>query len=95
MATDPRDPDPSRTSGLEKGGGVRPGDTPPASDQLSGATSGQGRAASRPSSGRGPMIVALVFVALVVVSVLVYGVAQVSSYLSDDPVSSQTGSSSG
>lgn len=32
----PPDPDPARTPGLEPGGGVRPGDTPPESGQTSG-----------------------------------------------------------
>ncbi|NKQ57174.1 hypothetical protein HFP15_30315 [Amycolatopsis sp. K13G38] len=36
MTTPPPDPDPDRTPGLEPGGGVRPGDTPPDSGQTSG-----------------------------------------------------------
>lgn len=32
---DDTDPDPSNTPGLEPGGGVSPGDTPPASDTMS------------------------------------------------------------
>ncbi|SDM46877.1 hypothetical protein SAMN04488074_12213 [Lentzea albidocapillata subsp. violacea] len=36
MTATPPDPDPQRTPGLEPGGGVRPGDTPPESGQTSG-----------------------------------------------------------
>jgi hypothetical protein len=36
MTATPPDPDPQRTPGLEPGGGVRPGDTPPDSGQTSG-----------------------------------------------------------
>lgn len=36
MTATPPDPDPNRTPGLEPGGGVRPGDTPPESGQTSG-----------------------------------------------------------
>ncbi|MFF5986875.1 DUF6480 family protein [Prauserella flavalba] len=36
MTTPPPDPDPAWTPGLEEGGGVRPGDTPPESGQTSG-----------------------------------------------------------
>ncbi|GLY46547.1 DUF6480 family protein [Lentzea sp. NBRC 102530] len=36
MTATPPDPDPLRTPGLEPGGGVRPGDTPPESGQTSG-----------------------------------------------------------
>lgn len=35
MAVQPADPDPEEIPGLERGGGVAPGDTPPASDSMS------------------------------------------------------------
>lgn len=38
MTALPPDPDPKDTSGLEPGGGVRPGDTPPDSGQVSGVS---------------------------------------------------------
>ena len=95
MATDKRDPDPTRTPGIEPGGGVNPGETPPMSDSMSGAA--ENRSATPNQSppnggGRGPMIVALVFIGLITLAVLVYGIAEISSYLSDEPVSSETGS---
>jgi hypothetical protein len=34
---EPADPDPARTPGLEPGGGVAPGDTPPAAEQTTHA----------------------------------------------------------
>jgi hypothetical protein len=36
MTAEPPDPDPARTPGLEPGGGVAPGATPPESAQTSG-----------------------------------------------------------
>lgn len=56
------DPDPATTPGLEPGGGVRPGDTPPAE----GSTSGAGpRETYNPTRGwgKGPLIAILVVVA--------------------------------
>jgi hypothetical protein len=38
MTAQPPDPDPARTPGLEPGGGVAPGSTPPDSAQTSGVT---------------------------------------------------------
>ncbi|MDP9408031.1 MAG: DUF6480 family protein [Actinomycetota bacterium] len=93
MATDKRDPDPARTAGLEAGGGVQPGETPPNADQLSGAAGDRQKTPNKgPAIGnRTPMIITLVLIGLIVLSVLVYGIAEISSYLSDDPVSGETG----
>jgi hypothetical protein len=95
MATDKRDPDPARTPGLEAGGGVQPGETPPDADQLSGASGDRQRTPNKgPAIGnRTPMIITLVFIGLITLSVLVYGIAEISSYLSEEPVSGETGSS--
>ena len=95
MATDHRDPDPIRTPGLEPGGGVQPGDTPPDADQLSGAAGDRTKVPNQgPVTGnRIPMIITLVFIALITISVLVYGIATISAYLFDEPVSGETGSS--
>jgi hypothetical protein len=44
MTAQPPDPDPAQTSGLEPGGGVAPGSTPPDSAQTSGLSAPQPRA---------------------------------------------------
>ena len=41
MTAQPTDPDPARTPGLEPGGGVGPGETPPDSAQTSGLSEPQ------------------------------------------------------
>jgi hypothetical protein len=41
MTAQPPDPDPTQTSGLEPGGGVAPGSTPPDSAQTSGLSAPQ------------------------------------------------------
>ncbi|MGC4935175.1 DUF6480 family protein [Gordonia sp. DT30] len=57
-------PDPSQTPGLEPGGSVRPGDTPPESPQTSGLSHQEAPMAQRfPYTGR----LALVAVALIVI----------------------------
>jgi hypothetical protein len=73
-SSDDPDPDPGVTSGLDAGGGVVPGDTPPESDQLSGASGDarQGTPNMGPVSGsRGPMVITLVVLAVVVVMVAI------------------------
>lgn len=95
MATDKRDPDPARTAGLQSGGGVQPGETPPDADQMSGSAGDRQQTPNKGPglSNRTPMIITLVFIGLITIMVLVYGIAEISSYLSDEPVSGETGSS--
>jgi hypothetical protein len=63
MTAQPPDPDPARTPGLEPGGGVAPGATPPDSAQ----TSGLGEPEPRPRRRLTPATV----VGLIAVAVLV------------------------
>ncbi|WP_018687210.1 DUF6480 family protein [Actinokineospora enzanensis] len=65
MTAMPPDPDPYRTPGLEPGGGVRPGDTPPDSGST---TVGLSRRERYPS--RAWPIATLVFVLLFVLAVV-------------------------
>ncbi len=70
----PSDPDPAVTAGLEPGGGVNPGETPPMADSMSGASGGARRDTPNmgPVSGnRTPMIIALSVLGLIVVMVAV------------------------
>lgn len=69
MSNDPN-PDPASTPGLEAGGGVRPGDTPPAEGQATAASAATDQPNVGPVSGnRTPMTVALVALAVIVVMV--------------------------
>lgn len=61
MTALPPDPDPENTPGLERGAGVRPGDTPPES----GSTSGLSHRQPKPRK-----VAAAFYLALVVVAVL-------------------------
>lgn len=66
------------TPGLESGGGVAPGDTPPSADSMSGATGGDRR--NNPNMGpvsgnRTPMFVALGILGVLVLMVAVLVVA--------------------
>jgi hypothetical protein len=47
MTATPPDPDPQRTPGLEPGGGVSPGDTPPEAGQTSGLSHHEPKPPSR------------------------------------------------
>ncbi len=71
-------PDPAVTAGLEPGGGVGPGDTPPSSDSMSGATGEDRR--NNPNMGpvsgnRTPMIITLVILGLIVLAAAGFTVA--------------------
>lgn len=70
---------PDTTPGLEPGGGVQPGDTPPSADSMSGAA-GDARRGDQPNMGpvsgnRTPMIFALSILALLVLAVAAFTVA--------------------
>jgi hypothetical protein len=72
MTAQPPDPDPAQTSGLEPGGGVAPGSTPPDSAQTSGLSAPQ----PRPTKKFTPVVVVslialAIFVLLFAATVLV------------------------
>ena len=72
--SDAGDPDPAVTAGLDSGGGVAPGDTPPMSDSMSGTSGDSQRETPNmgPVSGnRTPMVIALGALALIVIMVAV------------------------
>ncbi|WP_447006997.1 DUF6480 family protein [Saccharothrix isguenensis] len=74
MTATPPDPDPARTPGLEPGGGVAPGETPPDSGQTSGLSHPQPM-----PSRRGP-IITLVAVLVVTALTVAFIVAQVMGW---------------
>lgn len=56
------DPDPATTPGLEPGGGVAPGDTPPGESSTSGSADRQPPAGSRGGNWAAPVIIGVVVV---------------------------------
>ena len=71
-------PDPAVTAGLEPGGGVQPGDTPPSADSMSGTGDSRGTSPNvGPVSGnRTPMFFFLGILGLVVLMCAVFIGAQ-------------------
>ncbi|MGK5533151.1 DUF6480 family protein [Streptomyces sp. URMC 129] len=69
------DPDPRSSAGLEPGGGVPPGETPPAEGSMSEA----GPQVPPPTTGRGWAVVPLVILGVVVVVVaVIFGIALIA-----------------
>jgi hypothetical protein len=77
MTAMPPDPEPDRTPGLEAGGGVRPGDTPPDSGSTTEGLSQKQRYPSRALP-----VITLVLVALVTIAVVALVIAQVTGLIS-------------
>ena len=78
FSSDSPGPDPAVTAGLEQGGGVTPGDTPPSADSMSGATGDDRKNTPNmgPVSGnRTPMIITLSILALIVLAAAGFTVA--------------------
>ena len=75
----------TQAPGLTDGGSIVAGDTPPGEDSTSGAVSGTHGGPNRgPVAGnRTPMVIALIFIALITLSLLGYGVAELIGYLRD------------
>ena len=77
-SSDSPGPDPSVTTGLEPGGGVPPGETPPMSDSMSGAAGEVQEKVPNmgPVSGnRTPMVITLVVLGIMVLMCAVFTIA--------------------
>jgi hypothetical protein len=71
MTAIPPDPDPAQTPDLEPGGGVRPGATPPDSDQMSGVGASEAPPRHSITVGKVTTIVAIAVFALIFIAVAV------------------------
>jgi hypothetical protein len=79
----PESPDPADTPGLDSGGGVRPGDTPPSAGSESESVENRRRTPNQGpvSPSRKPQIIALVALAILVLGVIGYGIANILAYV--------------
>jgi Family of unknown function (DUF6480) len=68
------DPDPRKTSGLEPGGGVPPGETPPAEGGISGISHPEPPEV-RKAWGPTPLVLIMLLVALIVIGLIAMLVA--------------------
>lgn len=68
------DPDPDNTTGLEPGGGVPPGETPPGEGSVAGAATHH-----EPPAGRAGGRVALIVIAVLVVMVVLFVLGRAAS----------------
>jgi hypothetical protein len=71
MTSPSADPDPSDTPGLEPGGGVRPGDTPPSEAGMSGLSDNKPTDQKQPS-GAVNKIIPIAIISLVMLFVLFF-----------------------
>ncbi|PRX48204.1 hypothetical protein B0I33_10418 [Prauserella shujinwangii] len=77
MTAPPPDPDPRETPGLEEGGGVAPGDTPPDSAQTSGLSHRE------PRQSKGMSLAWVLTIAIVVVLVAGFFIAYLVTVLAE------------
>ncbi|OBJ71450.1 DUF6480 family protein [Mycobacterium sp. 1274756.6] len=79
MTASPPDPEPERTPGLEAGGGVAPGSTPPESAQTSGASEPEPVPRPRPTVATVVAFVAIAIFAAAFLATAVFLVLRILS----------------
>jgi Family of unknown function (DUF6480) len=78
MTAQPPDPDPTQTPGLEPGGGVAPGTTPPAAPQTSGVSEPQQQNNRRFTPGSALTVLAVCVFAVTFIAVAVLLVMKIA-----------------